>query len=107
MLKQMKLIYKSGFSRNEREFLKKVIHSSAVQSMRSILEAMDSFELSFDDQCVASHARTIVLQQARMVNDGLLPSNVSAAIAALWKDQGVQECFERLREHQLDDSARQ
>ena len=102
----MRLIYQGGFSRDEREFFKKIIYSSTVQSMRSILEAMESFGLCFDEEHTKPHAQTILTHQAKVGKDDFLPSNVSAAIAALWKDRGLQECFKQSREHLLDDSTR-
>ena len=38
----MKLIHEGGYSRDERESFKEIIFSNTVQSMRVILEAMDS-----------------------------------------------------------------
>lgn len=35
-----------------------------------------------------------------------MPSEVSAAVKALWADSGVQACFGRSREYQLNDSAK-
>jgi guanine nucleotide-binding protein subunit alpha len=36
----------------------------------------------------------------------MLPNEVAMAVRSLWLDQGVQECFHRSREYQLNDSAR-
>lgn len=38
-------------------------------------------------------------------NHEILPANVGKAIQALWNDNGVQACFLRSREYQLNDSA--
>jgi guanine nucleotide-binding protein G(i) subunit alpha len=46
----MKLIHEGGYSRDERESFKEIIFSNTVQSMRVILEAMESLELPLDDQ---------------------------------------------------------
>ncbi|CAL3964433.1 unnamed protein product, partial [Diplocarpon coronariae] len=35
-----------------------------------------------------------------------LPPEVGNAISALWRDAGVQDCFKRSREYQLNDSAK-
>ena len=105
ILKQMKLIHEGGYSRDERESFKEIIYSNTVQSMRVILEAMDSLELPLDDQRAEYHVQTIFMQPPQIEGDSLQPE-VGAAIAALWKDAGVQECFKRSREYQLNDSAR-
>ncbi|KAI9167459.1 Guanine nucleotide-binding protein alpha subunit [Paramyrothecium foliicola] len=105
ILKQMKLIHEGGYSRDERESFKEIIFSNTVQSMRVILEAMDSLELPLEDQRMEYHVQTIFMQPAQIEGD-VLPPEVGSAIEALWKDRGVQECFKRSREYQLNDSAR-
>ncbi|KAI1757724.1 guanine nucleotide-binding protein subunit alpha [Xylaria castorea] len=105
ILKQMKLIHEGGYSRDERESFKEIIFSNTVQSMRVILEAMESLELPLEDQRMEYHVQTIFMQPAQIEGD-VLPPEVGNAIDALWKDHGVQECFKRSREYQLNDSAR-
>ncbi|KAK2066552.1 hypothetical protein P8C59_000358 [Phyllachora maydis] len=105
ILKQMKLIHEGGYSRDERESFKEIIFSNTVQSMRVILEAMESLELPLEDQRMEYHVQTIFMQPAQIEGD-VLPPEVGNAIEALWRDRGVQECFKRSREYQLNDSAR-
>lgn len=105
ILKQMKLINEGGYSRDERESFKEIIFSNTVQSMRVILEAMESLELPLDDQRAEYHVQTVFMQPAQIEGESM-PSEVGNAIEALWKDAGVQECFKRSREYQLNDSAR-
>lgn len=105
ILKQMKLINEGSYSRDERESFKEIIYSNTVQSMRVILEAMESLELPLDDQRTEYHVQTIFMQPAQIEGDNL-PPEVGNAIDALWKDAGVQECFRRSREYQLNDSAK-
>jgi len=47
----------------------------------------------------------VVMDQPYQIEADQLPSEVTAAIRALWADPGVQECFGRSREYQLNDSA--
>ncbi|KAL9047546.1 MAG: hypothetical protein Q9206_006682 [Seirophora lacunosa] len=105
ILKQMKLIHEGSYSRDERESFKEIIYSNTVQSMRVILEAMESLELPLDDQRTEYHVQTIFMQPAQIEGDSL-PPEVGNAIDALWKDAGVQQCFKRSREYQLNDSAK-
>lgn len=105
ILKQMKLIHEGGYSRDERESFKEIIFTNTVQSMRVILEAMESLELPLDDQRAEYHVQTIFMQPQQIEGDNL-PPEVGNAIANLWKDAGVQDCFKRSREYQLNDSAR-
>ena len=101
----MKLIHDSGYSKDDRDSFKEIIFSNTVQSMRVILEAMESLELPLDDQRAEYHVQTIFMQPPQIEGDNL-PPEVGGAIAALWRDAGVQDCFKRSREYQLNDSAR-
>jgi guanine nucleotide-binding protein G(i) subunit alpha len=105
ILKQMKLIHEGGYSRDERESFKEIIFSNTVQSMRVILEAMESLELPLDDNRGEYHVQTIFMQPTQIEGDSL-PPEVGNAIRSLWQDRGVQQCFQRSREYQLNDSAR-
>ena len=105
ILKQMKLIHEGGYSRDERESFKEIIYSNTVQSMRVILEAMESLELPLEDARNEYHVQTIFMQPAQIEGDSI-PPEVGNAIGALWRDTGVQECFKRSREYQLNDSAK-
>ncbi|EEQ88818.1 Glucoamylase 1 precursor (Glucan 1,4-alpha-glucosidase) (1,4-alpha-D-glucan glucohydrolase) [Blastomyces dermatitidis] len=105
ILKQMKLIHEGSYSRDERESFKEIIFSNTVQSMRVILEAMEGLDIPLDDQRAEYHVQTIFIQPAQIEGDSL-PADVGNAIDALWNDAGVQECFRRSREYQLNDSAR-
>lgn len=101
----MKIINDNGYSREERESFKEIIFSNTVQSMRVILEAMDSLELPYDEPRAEYHVQVIFMQPPQIEGEVLAPE-VGAAVEALWKDAGVQECFNRSREYQLNDSAK-
>ncbi|KAL9108245.1 MAG: hypothetical protein Q9227_006983 [Pyrenula ochraceoflavens] len=105
ILKQMKLIWEGGYSDDERESFKEIIYSNTVQSMRVILEAMESLELPLENSSAEYHVHTIFMQPPQIEGDHL-PTPVGNAIRELWRDAGVQECFKRSREYQLNDSAK-
>ena len=42
---------------------------------------------------------------AGSADDGALSPELAAIMKRLWRDRGVQECFSRSREYQLNDSA--
>lgn len=48
MLKQMKLIYASGFSKTEKLEWKPVVFNNIVQSFRMIYDAMKEFDIPFE-----------------------------------------------------------
>lgn len=48
---------------------------------------------------------TVIMSQPHQIEADFLEPEVVEAIVGLWKDAGVQECFARSREYQLNDSA--
>ncbi|CAB4475151.1 unnamed protein product [Rhizophagus irregularis] len=105
ILKQMKLIHDGGYSPEERESFKEIIFSNTVQSMRVILEAMETMSIKFRDGNNKKHSDTI-LNLPNQIEGDHLPQEVAIAIKILWTDSGVQEAFNRSREYQLNDSAK-
>ncbi|CAG8566297.1 595_t:CDS:2 [Ambispora leptoticha] len=105
ILKQMKLIHDGGYSAEERESFKEIIFSNTVQSMRVILEAMENMGLSLRNESSQKHANAILNLPSQIEGDHL-SQDVSLAIKNLWADRGVQDCFSRSREYQLNDSAK-
>lgn len=105
ILKQMKLIHDNGYTKEERDSFKEIIFSNTIQSMRVILEAMERLEIAFADENNKQHVST-VLDMPNQIEAEVFPADVAKAIGDLWKDSGVQECFERSREYQLNDSAK-
>lgn len=101
----MKLIHHNGWDREAAEGYKDIIFSNTIQSMRVILEAMESLELPLDDSQMEYHVQSIFMCPAQFEGDRL-DQTVGLAIQALWKDAGVQQCFDRSREYQLNDSAK-
>ncbi|VDN28683.1 unnamed protein product [Gongylonema pulchrum] len=84
IVKQMKIIHETGYSDEERKAYKPVIDFSV--SGRS------------DD------ARQFFML-AQSCDEGELPPELAVCMKRLWADPGVQECFMRSREYQLNDSA--
>eukprot|EP00732_Lithocolla_globosa_P003804 Lithocolla_globosa_v1_NODE_3206_length_1733_cov_574.271752.p1 type:complete len:354 gc:universal NODE_3206_length_1733_cov_574.271752:137-1198(+) len=106
ILKQMKLIHDGGYNKEDREGFKEIIFSNTVQSMRVIVEAMERLEISFsnDDAC-KPHVQAI-LDMPNQIEAEVFPKDVAEGIKALWADDGVQQCYARSREYQLNDSAK-
>ena len=101
----MKLIHDGGYSPEEKESFKEIIFSNTVQSMRVILEAMETMGIRFRDENNHKHSSTI-LNLPNQIEGDHLPPEVAIAIKALWNDSGIQDVFSRSREYQLNDSAK-
>ncbi|CAL8078853.1 unnamed protein product [Calicophoron daubneyi] len=104
ILKQIKIIHESGYTRDECLQHKPVIYSNTIQSMIAIIRAMGQLYIDFECQERADDARTL-FEHVEEMESGRFSSEVYGAITRLWGDNGVQECFRRSREYQLNDSA--
>lgn len=46
-----------------------------------------------------------LMHLADTIEEGTMPKELSDIILRLWKDSGIQACFDRASEYQLNDSA--
>jgi guanine nucleotide-binding protein G(i) subunit alpha len=100
----MKLIHDNGYNSDEREAFKEIIFSNTVQSMRVILEAMQTMGIPMSKPDSEKH-KSVILDLPNQIEAEVFPPECTAAVKALWVDDGVQTCFSRSREFQLNDSA--
>ncbi|KAJ3009234.1 guanine nucleotide-binding protein subunit alpha [Thoreauomyces humboldtii] len=108
ILKQMRLIHDKGFDQEERESFRIIIYKNTVQSMAEILDAMKLMDIPFSDPSVNEPHKTIVQAASAdtlTLEVAQLPPAISGAIKSLWADAGVQACYQRRSEYQLNDSA--
>ncbi|KAJ1564136.1 guanine nucleotide-binding protein subunit alpha, partial [Cladochytrium tenue] len=104
ILKQMKLIHDNGYTNDEKEAFKEIIFSNTVQSMRVILEAMVSMGIPLGRPENEKH-KNVIMDLPNQIEAEVFPPECTQAVKALWADDGVQACFARSREYQLNDSA--
>uniref|UniRef100_A0AC34FXQ7 Uncharacterized protein n=1 Tax=Panagrolaimus sp. ES5 TaxID=591445 RepID=A0AC34FXQ7_9BILA len=103
IVKQMKIIHEEGYTVEERQAYKPVVYSNTIQSLMTLIRAMDQLRIPF-----ANISRDDVkrfLMQVRESEEGYLTPQMAADIKKIWNDSGVKQCFERSREYQLNDSA--
>ncbi|XP_060067092.1 guanine nucleotide-binding protein G(i) subunit alpha-like isoform X2 [Ylistrum balloti] len=101
ILKQMKIIHDRGYTEQECVEYRPVVYSNIYQSMTTIIRAMGSLHIEFQDPDRAEDARHLF--ECKMANEGLDP--MLGILIRLWGDGGVQTCVSRSREYQLNDSA--
>ncbi|XP_055468877.1 guanine nucleotide-binding protein G(t) subunit alpha-3 [Psammomys obesus] len=104
IVKQMKIIHKNGYSKQECMEFKAVVYSNTLQSILAIVKAMTTLGIDYvnprspeDQQQLQSMANTL--------EDGDMTRELAEIIKRLWGDPGIQACFERASEYQLNDSA--
>ncbi|XP_051964223.1 guanine nucleotide-binding protein G(i) subunit alpha-3-like isoform X1 [Xyrauchen texanus] len=104
IVKQMKIIHEDGYSVEECKQYKVVVYSNTIQSIIAIIRAMGRLKIDFGDRTRADDARQLFVL-AGTAEEGIMTPELSGVICRLWKDEGVQKCFARSREYQLNDSA--
>ncbi|KAI0224412.1 Guanine nucleotide-binding protein G(i) subunit alpha [Lamellibrachia satsuma] len=104
IVKQMKIIHEKGYSQEECLQYKPVVYSNTIQSMIAIIRAMGQLKIDFGARERTDDARQ-VFTLAGNAEDGEMSYELAQTMKRLWKDPGVQECFSRSREYQLNDSA--
>lgn len=104
IVKQMKIIHESGYSAEECLQYKQVVYSNTIQSMIAIIRALGTLKIEFGHPDRADDARELFALAGSMEDVKFTPELVSI-MKRLWSDSGVQGCFGRSREYQLNDSA--
>ncbi|XP_071551105.1 guanine nucleotide-binding protein G(i) subunit alpha isoform X2 [Panulirus ornatus] len=104
IVKQMKIIHETGYSREECEQYRPVVYSNTIQSLMAIIRAMGQLKIDFKDSSRADDARHF-FTLASAADEGELTPELASMMKRLWNDSGVQHCFSRSREYQLNDSA--
>ena len=102
--KQMKILYKDGYSDKERSAFRHVVYANVVQSMAAIVKAMPLLQIEFDNSERLDDSK-LIIQTSQMLNDFELAGKIGEALKRLWDDAGVRECFKHSRKYQLNDSA--
>eukprot|EP00063_Salmo_salar_P014994 XP_013989829.1 PREDICTED: guanine nucleotide-binding protein G(k) subunit alpha-like [Salmo salar] len=104
IVKQMKIIHEAGYSEEECKQYRVVVYSNTIQSIIAVIRAMGHLKIDFGDAARADDARQLFVL-AGTTEEGVISSDLTGVIRKLWTDSGVQTCFLRSREYQLNDSA--
>ena len=103
LLKGMKLFYEGPYTEDESRSFSKIIFSNVCQSVRAVLEAMESLEMPLGSTDSEYHVQTIFMQPTQIEGDSM-PLEIGMAIEVLARDEGIQAGLERRREYQLNDN---
>lgn len=106
ILKQMKLIHEGGYNVQERRAFRAIIFTNLIQSIKSILKAMDTLNIPLENPEKEPYKALVLEFQDQSTGDDLSEPFFDA-VRYLWIDKGVQECFKRGgRDYYLLDSAK-
>lgn len=104
----MRVIHQGGFPEEERLSYREIIFSNIIESMKSIINAMnDKLKIPFEDEDEINRAAFDLIDSLPepMECDYNLPTEIASAIKLCWQDEGVKEAYKRRNEYQLNDSA--
>uniref|UniRef100_A0AAY5K5B0 Guanine nucleotide binding protein (G protein), alpha transducing activity polypeptide 1 n=2 Tax=Esox lucius TaxID=8010 RepID=A0AAY5K5B0_ESOLU len=104
IVKQMKIIHQDGYSLEESLEFITIIYSNTLQSIMAIVKGMTQLNISYGDTSAQDDSRKL-MHLADTIEEGTMPKELSDIILRLWKDTGIQACFDRSSEYQLNDSA--
>jgi len=104
-VKQMKIIHENGFTRDECKQYRPVVYSNTIQSLAAIIKGMDVLGINFANPSRRDDAMLLFGVTARHADTDPFTPGLLSAMRRLWSDPGVQLCFKRSSEYQLNDSA--
>ena len=102
----MKIIHESGFTTEDFKQYRPVVYSNTIQSLVAILRAMPNLNITFSYNEREGDAKMVMDVVSRMEDTEPFSEELLAGMKRLWVDVGVQECFSRSNEYQLNDSAK-
>ncbi|KAI9357765.1 heterotrimeric G protein alpha subunit B [Pilaira anomala] len=103
LLKQMRIIHEGEFPEEERLAYREIIFSNLVESMKSLVYAMNKLKIPLNEESRDAYELMIELMNHELNYD--LPKDIANAIHILWQDDGINATYERRNEFQLIDSA--
>ncbi|KAM6980385.1 guanine nucleotide-binding protein G(i) subunit alpha-3-like [Aplochiton taeniatus] len=104
IVKQMKIIHEDGYTQEECSQYRAVVYSNTIQSIIAIIRAMGRLGVDFEDPVRSDDARQL-FALASSAEEGAMTPELTGVMIRLWHDKGVQLCYSRSREYQLNDSA--
>ncbi|NWQ83259.1 GNAT2 protein, partial [Columbina picui] len=99
-----RIIHQDGYTPEECMEFKAIIYGNILQSILAIIRAMSTLGIDYAESSRADDGRQL-FNLADSIEEGTMPPELVDCIKKLWKDGGVQACFDRAAEYQLNDSA--
>lgn len=105
LIKQIKIIYSQGFSKQELLSFKPAVIDNLLSSMKFVLRGMGMLRINLANKRNEVHAQSILSCCQCLGEDQELLPFLAHAFCALWSDQGVRSAAARGYEFELNDSA--
>lgn len=101
-----RIIHDHGYTKDECLQYKPVVYSNTIQSLLAIIRAMGRLKVEFEEKGRVADAKTFLTEVVNQDDDNyVIDLEKAAVMRRLWRDPGLQRCFKRSREYQLNDSA--
>ena len=105
IVKQMKIIHGDGYSIDELNDFKTVIHNNLLTSMVEVIKATEKLNIQLHDLSNQARAMEIV-RCSSLLKPGIeISSDLGEKMKLLWQDDGFQECLKHAPDYHLSDSA--
>lgn len=109
IVKQIKIIHESYFTKDECLEYVPVVHNNTIQSLIAIIKGMNKLGISLDKpekmDSVQFFVESVIEAEKSESKMPTLTRELAQAMQSLWEDKGVQRCFARSNQYQLNDSA--
>lgn len=106
IVKQMRIIHEGGFTKEDNQQYKPVVFSNTVQSLVAIIRAMNMLSIEYADPERLNDAKVVMELITKMEDSEPFSGKVLSSLKRLWEDNGIQQCYLRSNEYQLNDSAK-
>ncbi|XP_062854706.1 guanine nucleotide-binding protein subunit alpha-14 [Trichomycterus rosablanca] len=103
-IKQMRIIHGAGYTEEDKKTFTKLVFQNIITAIQAMVRAMEALSITLGD--AANETYTSLLLEVDVDKMMELEESYVDAIRHLWKDTGIQECYNRRREYQLSDSAK-
>ncbi|CAF4090810.1 unnamed protein product [Adineta steineri] len=100
-IKQMRMIYGTGYSEEDKRSFVKLIYQNVFMAMQSMIRAMDTLEIQYRDKRNEVQEYAALIRSVDYKTVTILEPQYVEAIKSLWNDRGIKECYDRRREYQL------
>jgi len=106
LLKQMTILHRQGFTKEERDSFLALIHSNIISSMKLLIRQSLEY-VSTKPQCaISADAQPAMRLVQELKFDDRLTEKAGQAVAQLWQDPGIQATYVFRSQYNLTDSAK-
>jgi guanine nucleotide-binding protein G(s) subunit alpha len=104
IVKQMRILHVNGYNKEERLQKFEDIKRNIRDAILTICDAMEKLHISLENEDLRPQLDWIIDNASGA--DFNYPQEFWSFTAVLWKDKGIQQCFDRANEYQLIDCAK-